>query len=76
MKKKNDFDGGSKILLRLDAKECEKLDEIIQTFANDLECKGLRIHYISRAQMVRTIVLTYFDADEVEKARKEEGGEK
>ncbi|HED05848.1 MAG TPA: hypothetical protein ENI61_04095 [Ignavibacteria bacterium] len=70
-KDKDEFDTGSKILLRLTTAEGLKLDNIIKEFVDDLQVKGLRIHFVSRAQMVRTIVLTYFDVHKTEKTREE-----
>ncbi len=70
-KDKDEFDAGSKILLRLSDAESLKLDNIIKEFVDDLQVKGLRIHFVSRAQMVRTIVLTYFDVHKAEKTKEE-----
>ncbi len=53
------FDKDAKVLVRLSEKESDDLNVIIQDLHKNLESEGLRINFISRSQMVRTIVLNY-----------------
>ncbi len=53
------FDKDAKVLVRLSEKESNDLNAIIQDLNKSLQLEGLRINFISRSQMVRTIVLNY-----------------
>ncbi len=62
MKKK--FDSQARILVRLSEAENLKLNERIVKLNKSLESQGLRINFISRSQMARTIILTYLDKED------------
>lgn len=61
---KNKIDTG-KVLVRFSIEESEQLNILIKKLNNELLAKGLSINFISRSQMVRSIVISYIKNEHI-----------
>ncbi len=53
------FDSDNRIVIRLSNEENEKLNQKIKEMVMNLQSEGFTISFISRAQMCKSLVLSY-----------------